>query len=116
MHGYGILYARNGDKYTGEFANNLFDGSGTYEYASYRNEKMEEVPAAKYEGSFKRGRKHGRGVFYQSNGDVYSGLFCGFQLSPIPCPNLCGCRFVLKGCLKTIYIMERACCGWLTET
>ena len=74
MHGYGVLYARNGDKYTGEFANNLFDGSGLYEYVAYRNEKMEEVPAAKYEGSFKSGRKHGRGVFYQRNGDVYSGL------------------------------------------
>lgn len=65
----------NGDKYTGEFAYNNIDGYGVYEYASYVDLSRDIVPSARYEGSFKRGKRHGQGIYHMRNGDVYSGWF-----------------------------------------
>jgi hypothetical protein len=65
----------NGDKYTGEFAHNNIDGYGIYEHASYVDLSRAIVPGARYEGSFKRGKRHGQGMYVMRNGDVYSGWF-----------------------------------------
>lgn len=75
MHGFGVLTVHNGDKYTGEFVDNLFHGKGLYEYAAYQSIGGEQVAAARYEGYYVRGRKEGRGVYQMRNGDVYSGAF-----------------------------------------
>lgn len=75
MHGFGTLAVHNGDKYTGEFANNLMHGKGLFEYAAYISIGGGEVAAARYEGHYVRGRKEGQGVFQMRNGDVYSGAF-----------------------------------------
>ena len=73
MHGFGVLHIANKDKYVGEFKNNLFDGAGVYDFASYISSNGFTVPAARYEGSFREGKRHGQGVFRMANGDFYSG-------------------------------------------
>ena len=61
----GTLNFKNGDEYTGEFANRKFHGVGTLTYAD----------GTIYEGSFKEGKFHGYGELTDSNGDSYRGDF-----------------------------------------
>ena len=53
----------NGDKYVGEFQNNVPHGQGTYTY-SYGD---------KYVGEFQNNGKHGQGTYTYLYGDKYAG-------------------------------------------
>lgn len=67
-NGYGEQKFPNGDRYEGNFKNDMFEGRGIYRYTS----------GNEYDGMFKRGTKEGKGEFRvkQKNGfDVYVGTF-----------------------------------------
>ena len=49
----------NGDRYEGNFINDLRDGYGVYTFARLGD---------KYEGSFKEGRLHGEGIMTYAGG------------------------------------------------
>ncbi len=53
----------NGEKYDGEWINNLKHGIGRKTY-----DKLGE-----YNGYWENGKRHGEGVFHYKNGDIYSG-------------------------------------------
>jgi len=59
----------NGDKYTGEFVNDLKYGKGVLFYSQNNNY------INRYEGDFKNDKKEGKGIFYLKNGDRYVGDF-----------------------------------------
>ncbi|KAL6067459.1 Phosphatidylinositol 4-phosphate 5-kinase [Balamuthia mandrillaris] len=76
----------NGDKYEGEWLNNVFHGTGTFTFASgnvykgqYANGKREGKGCYlykngdKYEGEYHADKKHGHGRFTFANGDCYDG-------------------------------------------
>ena len=48
-----------GDKYVGEFRNNLREGKGIYYYHN----------GDRYEGEFRNNLREGKGIFYYNNGD-----------------------------------------------
>ena len=56
----------NGDKYIGEFINELKDGKGIL-YYNINNEKKRY----KYEGEFKNDKFEGKGIYYFNNGNKY---------------------------------------------
>jgi radial spoke head protein 1 len=49
--------------YTGQYAANLKDGEGVFEYPD----------GSKYQGNWKHDKRHGDGVYWYANGDIYSG-------------------------------------------
>ena len=59
-----VIY-ENGDKYTGNFVNNLKEGRGTMIYGN----------GNKYEGQFSKDKKEGYGIMLYSNGEKYEGEF-----------------------------------------
>jgi len=62
--GNGTYYYANGDKYIGQWKNDLLEGTGTYyHYAS----------GSKYEGQWKNNLQEGAGTFYYANGKKYVG-------------------------------------------
>lgn len=61
--GEGIYEWNNGDKYEGEFSDDLMHGKG----------KLTIVGKGTYEGKFVRGKKSGEGTFTFINGDIYKG-------------------------------------------
>ena len=63
--GKGIYYFSNGDKYEGEFFEDEKDGYGIYYYKN----------GEKYEGEFKENKKDGHGIYYYLDGDRYEGEF-----------------------------------------
>ena len=62
-----FVWGKNGDKYEGEWNNDLMDGKGIY---YFNNEPWK---GDKYEGDFKNGKKEGKGVYYYKSGDRYEG-------------------------------------------
>ena len=60
----------NGDKYIGEFKNNLRDGNGIM----YFNKNVEKN-IIRYEGEWKNGIREGKGKLYGNNGNIYEGDF-----------------------------------------
>ena len=58
----------NGDKYIGEFINNLKNGKGILYYN--KNNKFERN---RYEGDFKDDKLEGKGILYWNDGDRYEG-------------------------------------------
>ena len=74
-HGRGSLNMANDDMYEGEFENNVFHGFGTYIYSPYEDDNGEMVVGKRYEGFYKDGLRHGKGVLILGDGDVYSGEF-----------------------------------------
>ena len=79
-HGTGEMkFAASGDRYTGEWRNDLFDGFGTYTWNTSVsiNDKNEQilVVGRRYEGDWKNGKRHGKGIYFVGNGDLYSGEF-----------------------------------------
>ena len=63
IEGKGIMTWVNGNKYEGEFKNNFFDGEGRLTFAT----------KSYYQGQFKEGMQVGKGIFSYSNGDKYEG-------------------------------------------
>ena len=63
--GKGIYYFNNGDKYEGEFFEDLKDGYGVYYYKN----------GDKYEGEYKEDKKDGHGKYYYNDGERYEGEF-----------------------------------------
>jgi len=74
-HGQGQLRKFSGDMYVGEWERNFFCGQGVYTYTPFTNEDGEYVVGKRYEGSWKDGKFHGKGIFVLGTGDVYSGEF-----------------------------------------
>ena len=79
---------QNGDKYTGEFNNNLKYGKGIYYYKSgnryegnFKDDKREGkgilyyYDGNRYEGDFKDNKIEGKGILYYNDGDRYEGDF-----------------------------------------
>ena len=88
MNGEGICIWKNGEKYIGEFKDDLFHGQGTYTFADggiYVGEwKFSKVNGqgtmtypngAKYIGEFKDDLFHGQGTYKFANGAKYIGEF-----------------------------------------
>ena len=78
----------NGDKYEGDFVENVKEGKGTYDYSNgdkYVGEFFEDAKdgygiyyyknGERYEGEFKEDKKHGHGIYYYLDGDRYEGEF-----------------------------------------
>ena len=63
--GNGVLTYINGDKYDGEWKNNMMHGQGVFEH------NKGDI----YNGTWKNNKKSGYGVYTYSNGDVYEGMF-----------------------------------------
>lgn len=61
--GRGIYHYQNGDKYLGEWLNDMFNGKGVYIFSI----------GERYEGDLKNGKKQGKGVYFYINGNVYEG-------------------------------------------
>ena len=62
-NGYGIQTWTDGDKYEGQFKNNLMHGQGVYSFAS----------GTVHSGAWERGNKHGYAVVTWANGNQYEG-------------------------------------------
>ena len=63
LEGMGIWEDEIGDKYIGEWKNDLKDGKGTYTW----------INGDKYVGEFKNNRRHGFGKYYYADGNIYEG-------------------------------------------
>jgi hypothetical protein len=72
-HGRGILRYNNGNKYVGEFVDDFLEGFGLFIY----NEDVDGNKVAKhrYEGTFLRGKRHGKGLYVSAKNDIYTGMF-----------------------------------------
>ena len=83
-----IITYNNGDKYEGDFVNNIKEGKGVYYYENgdkYEGDFIQDKKEGygvyfykngeKYEGEFKGGKKHGFGKYYYIDGDRYEGEF-----------------------------------------
>ena len=60
----GIYYYEKGDKFKGEFKNDLKEGKGKI---IYKNGDI-------YKGEIKNKLKEGIGIYYYNNGDIYEGV------------------------------------------
>ena len=60
MHGNGIYYYSDGDKYDGEWKYDKKSGKGVY---YYNNDY-------KYDGEWNNDNKHGKGIYYFNNGNI----------------------------------------------
>ena len=58
-------YAVDGDKYVGEWKDNLLHGQGTYTWSD----------GSKYVGAYKDGLRNGQGTYTHANGDQYVGAY-----------------------------------------
>lgn len=62
-NGYGVLYYLNGERYEGFWENDKAHGKGTLTY----------IHGDKYVGDFRSALKHGKGDLFYANGDTFSG-------------------------------------------
>jgi len=76
-------YAVDGDKYVGEWKDDLLHGQGTYTYAN----------GDKYVGEFKDNKKHGQGTYTFANGTKHVGFFMNDDFVP----NICEGMGLVKG-------------------
>ena len=86
-HGYGKFQNHRGEVYEGNFDMDQRDGKGTIYFAdgrelqgSFNKGKVKQgdmtyVNGSKYSGSFKNGKRHGYGKYYDSDGSCYEGGF-----------------------------------------
>mmetsp|Transcript_25195 Transcript_25195/g.83174 ORF Transcript_25195/g.83174 Transcript_25195/m.83174 type:complete len:129 (+) Transcript_25195:336-722(+) len=65
--GQGTLLFKNGDKYEGEFREDMQSGFGTH----WTNVQGKLI--LQYRGSFWQGRRHGHGIFAYKDGGKYDG-------------------------------------------
>ena len=83
-----IIHYDNGDKYDGEFLDNVKEGKGVYSYCNgdiYEGDFFEDVKdgygiyyyknGERYEGEFMDDKKSGRGIYYYLEGEKYVGEF-----------------------------------------
>ncbi|MEO1513617.1 MAG: caspase family protein [Bacteroidota bacterium] len=88
IHGEGILYFSNGNKYVGQWVNQYREGQGRLVFASgevyegaFRRSKfsgrgtMVFKDGEKYTGQWEDDIQHGQGTYYYSDGDRYEGTF-----------------------------------------
>lgn len=62
-HDHGQIDYANGNKYVGDWVEDMATGEGTFTWAN----------GDRYEGQFKEGRRHGKGSYLFANGDQYVG-------------------------------------------
>ena len=74
VNGYGTYVWDNGDKYVGEWKNNLFEGQGTFTFGPG------EWEGNKYVGEFKNGVQEGQGTFTYADGTTESGIWKNGEL------------------------------------
>lgn len=74
-HGVGKMKFGNGDQYEGEFERNKFHGFGAYVWSTVVDEDNQVISGRRYEGNWVDGKKHGKGIYFNGLGDVYSGGF-----------------------------------------
>ena len=65
MNGQGTMTFQNGDSYSGQFRNGIFDGKGTFTSQA----------GWKYEGDFSKGQADGQGKLTTEGNVVYEGTF-----------------------------------------
>ena len=78
MQGEGMFMWNDGMIYSGQYVDNLREGTGTEIFPAYDNtetDENEEVRFPYYEGQMLHGMRHGKGVYYYSNGDLYTGMW-----------------------------------------
>lgn len=94
IHGEGVLYFTNGNKYIGRWENQYRQGKGKLIFSNgdvYKgnfvksrfsgNGTMEFKDGDKYVGNWKNDRQNGKGIYHYSNGDRYEGTFDDGKLS-----------------------------------
>lgn len=94
IHGEGVLYFTNGNKYIGRWENQYRQGKGKLIFSNgdvYKGNfnksrfsgkgTMEFKDGDKYVGNWKNDRQNGEGTYHYSNGDRYEGTFDGGKLS-----------------------------------
>ena len=68
LNGFGTYKSNtssNGERYVGEFKNDMFEGFGTYNFPN----------GSVYTGEFKEGLFHGDGIYTISDGTEFEGFF-----------------------------------------
>ena len=64
-NGSGTWLGINGDKYQGEWTNDIVNGKG----------KLISANGSIYDGEWRHGKKSGKGKFINNNGSTYEGIF-----------------------------------------
>jgi hypothetical protein len=82
-HGRGIKTWPSGDRYDGEFVNDLREGTGTYTWGRHTPWAGE-----KYIGSYRNDWRHGQGIYEWPDGDRYSGLWENDVVAGQPTPRM----------------------------
>jgi hypothetical protein len=67
-NGKGTFYFNNGDKYCGEWKNNMYDGYGTYCFGL--NNCFNDDDEVKFEGHWRENKRNGFGTSYFNNGKI----------------------------------------------
>jgi hypothetical protein len=71
LHGLGVLRARNGDYFQGEFHNDLKDGAWGIQYRHSKTRGLGRESL--YRGSWRKGRRSGVGLLRRADGSEYLG-------------------------------------------
>ena len=87
-HGQGTIRYENGDRYSGEWRNDLMHGQGDYHYAngdSYSGQWKDDAfhgrgtyifkSGSRYVGGWRDDKKHGKATYYHKNGDTWEGYY-----------------------------------------
>ncbi|KAF0761703.1 hypothetical protein AaE_003401, partial [Aphanomyces astaci] len=75
-HGQGTFTYHDGLQYRGEFAANLFEGFGVLVAVDQKHPITGVwVKGSTYEGEFRGGKKHGKGLMVFGEGGSYDGMF-----------------------------------------
>jgi hypothetical protein len=75
-HSKGTLLCFNGDRYEGEWKNDLFNGNGVFMWGPYTDITTgTTISTRRYEGGFVLGKRHGKGAYFSGDGASYIGCF-----------------------------------------
>ena len=78
FQGDGIFMWNDGMVYSGQYVDDLREGTGTEIFPVYDNVNVDENGEKKfpyYEGQFLDGMRHGKGRYFYADGNVYMGMF-----------------------------------------